>query len=52
MSDLLFKDKKKKNYSKKNSNKIKTTIDHRHNEKLNEIEELDKTVSEKKKNIN
>ena len=49
MSELLFKDKKKKSYTKKNNSKIKTTIDNRHNQKLNEINELDNTISEKKK---
>ena len=43
MSDLLFKDKKKKTYTKKsNTKKIKTTIDNRHNQKLTEITELEK----------
>ena len=49
MSELLFKDKKKKSYTKKNNSKIKTTIDNRHNQKLNEINELDNTISEKKR---
>ena len=34
MSELLFKDKKKKTYTKKLNGKIKTTIDNRHNQKL------------------
>ena len=48
MSDLLFKDKKKKTYTKKSNTKIKTTIDNRHNQKLGEITDLEKTISEKK----
>ena len=47
MSDLLFKDKKKKTYTKKSNTKIKTTIDNRHNQKLTEITELEKTITEK-----
>ena len=48
MSELLFKDKRKKSYTKKNNSKIKTTTDNRHNQKLNEINELDNTQVKKR----
>ena len=48
MSELLFKDKKKKTYTKKLNGKIKTTIDNRHNQKLNELMEQEDTLDKKK----
>ena len=51
MSDLLFKDKKKKSYSKKITGKIKTTIDNRHNQKLSEISDQEKSVKDKTKTL-
>ena len=51
MSELLFKDKKKKTYTKKLNGKIKTTIDNRHNQKLNELMEQEDTLDKKKKSI-
>lgn len=51
MSDLLFKDKKKKSYSKKITGKIKTTIDNRHNQKLSEISDQEKSIKDKTKTL-
>lgn len=51
MSDLLFKDKKKKSQSKKLNGKIKTTIDNRHNQKMSEINKQEKSLKEKTTNV-
>jgi hypothetical protein len=43
----LFKGKKKKAYTKKNNNTIQTTIDSRHNNKINELENKRFSLNEK-----
>ena len=47
----LFKGKKKKTYTKKNSNIIQTTIDSRHNEKINELQLSKENVKDMKKEL-
>jgi len=46
----LFKGKKKKSY-KKSGNIVKTTIDNRHNQKIKELDNVYKTLSDKKKQL-
>ena len=43
----LFKGKKKKAYTKKNNNTLQTTIDSRHNNKINELENKRFSLNEK-----
>lgn len=45
----LFKGKKKKTYNKKNNNTLQTTIDNRHNNKLDEINLVESKINAKQK---
>ena len=45
----LFKGKKKKTYNKKNNNTLQTTIDNRHNNKLNEINLTESKINQMEK---